>query len=203
MDPAHADVLWEGPARDGADGRFDAVREQHVKVNPAPKRGRDLWYACDFECKRGERKAATECASCSHFLNLVPDADGGGATLRCVFFDDDPVSAIMTSLDQIVTVPSGASSEESLARAASRGVKVLVVTTNDEVVGLSSPPHRRRTRLVPVVPMETPLAAVARLFRERRAHCLLIVDGAEVVGLVTAGDLRRAGIPWRFLGRAP
>jgi CBS domain-containing protein len=209
LDPSLRVDLWKGPARPGADGRFEAVREQHAATGAAPRRGRDLVRALEYECRHGERRSASECTECAQYLNLAPDRDLRGGTLRCIFFDDDPVHVLMTPVVNLVTVNADASMTEAAAIAETNGLKQLPVVRGDELVGIVrvdegnplDPIARAMRTPVRAVPALTPLAAVARLFRTEDVGSLVVMDADDVAGLVTRGDLRRAGVPQRLLAR--
>src|SRR5205814_631977 len=88
------DVWIPGRPGTGGAGRFDAIREVHAEL-AAPARGRDMLHKLEIVC-RHEPRTGMECVDCAHYLMLKPDADFRGATLRCLFLDDDPVHAVMT-----------------------------------------------------------------------------------------------------------
>jgi len=54
---------------------------------------------------------------------------------------------------------------------------------------LREPTHRLRPRPPLAVPLGAPLADAVRLMRDNRVGCVLVVDGAYLVGIVTERDL--------------
>lgn len=206
--------MWNAhKSYDGLDGRFEAVDERHTRTD-RPLRGRALLAAAAIEC-RHERRGGLECASCPHLLNVVPDPDRSGLTIRCVYFDNDAVNDLMTPATALVTIAARDSVGAARALLARSGVSQLIVTRDREVVGLVSasalddvavnapvetacPPEPVRS-----IPSTTPLAVVARLFRTEDLALIIVTDDDNVAGVVSRGDMRRAGIPRIFLDRTP
>jgi CBS domain len=151
---------------------FLAIRAQRVKAETV-------------EC-RGERHRVRMCHGCPHFLDVA-----SRGALRCFFLDTDTVESLMTPAARIVTVDI----REVRTSPRRRTPRQLLVTEGDSAVALVATNGRARSRLrpIPIVPRTTSLAAAAAILREQRA--LVVVDRDEVVGIVTGGDLSRAGVP--------
>ena len=185
---------------------FELVRES---VSPVPVGGRARGHGAlrrvDVWCHRGELKDGDVCAACEHLLNAVPAPDGKSLRVRCMFLESDDISTQMTLASDLVTIEDTATLTAAAVRMQERGVKQLVVLSDDAVVGvvsrddLSAGRDRdrvaTRVRPFPVVPHTMTIAATARAIRSGKQSFLGIVDGAELVGVVTRGDLRRAGVP--------
>ena len=166
------------------------VRLEHCvlfRADPAPSfvavRALDVTGAT-VECK-GERRRLSECRSCPHFLD-APDC-----ALRCVFLDNDTVESVMTPSSRLVT----ASVDEARRGVRRQAPRQLLVTDGDDVVALVKADGRARHRLepVPIVPRTAALGVVAAMLAAHPA--LVVVDRDAVVGIVTRGDLQRAGVP--------
>ena len=89
------------------------------------------------ECPDGHLKPVDACAACAHFLRAVPSPDGRGVTIKCVFLDSDPVDHVMTPARKLIAIAETASLETGAAVARRVGVKQLLVSAGDEIVGLA------------------------------------------------------------------
>jgi CBS-domain-containing membrane protein len=188
-----------GPAR----SRFEAVRELHARIDGPPLTGRALLEAASFGCRDGVVVGGHECSTCAHYLNMLPDADRRGVRLRCVFYESDPVTAVMATADRIVTAPADAAGGE-VARLACEGHAELVALVDGErVVGVVSAVDARRAPATEAaalahpplaVAAETPLGIAAQALAARRAPALFVCHADRVVGLVTPADLAHAGL---------
>lgn len=185
---------------------FELVRES---VSPVPAGGRARGHGAlrrvDVHCHRGELKEGEVCAACDHLLNAVPAPDGKSLTVRCMFLESDDIATQMTLVGDLVTIEDTATLSSAAVHMQERGVKQLVVLSDGVVIGvlsrddLHSGRERDRvaTRVRPftVVPHTMTIAATARAIRAGKQPFLGIVDGSELVGVITRGDLRRAGVP--------
>jgi CBS domain-containing protein len=113
-----------------------------------------------------------------------------------------PVSAIM-SRNLIAVAPD---TQPAVARliAEDEGVHHLIVLENERLVGivceydlfLAKPGDRVKDCMSSPMTCSpaTTLEAAAMIMRERAIGCLPVLDGNCAVGIVTRGDLRRAGL---------
>ena len=184
------------PAPTERQERFTAVSAR----SPAPP------YA--VECLDGDFKPVHVCAACTHFLRAVSSPDGRAVTVKCLFLDSDPVEHIMTPARKLVAIEEKASLDTGAAVARFGAVKQLLVFSGDELVGLadsdeimrvaeirpSEPVAAVTRRQIPLVARKASLGAVDAILRRPGSRCLVVTDGERVVGLVTRGDLRRAGV---------
>jgi CBS domain-containing protein len=185
---------------------FELVREV---TSPVPAGGRARGHGAlrrvDVECHRGELKEGEVCAACEHLLNAVPSADGKSLRVRCMFLESDDITTQMTLASDLITVEDTTTLSRAAVQMQERRVKQLLVTSGGAVVGvigvhdLHSGRERdrvaSRTRPLAVVPRTLTIAAAARAMRAHDHACLGVVDGDELLGIVTRGDLRRAGVP--------
>src|SRR5262249_1838146 len=121
--------------------------------------------------------------------------------------DFDPVDVLMTRMADLHRVDADDTVEAAAAALARNGVRQLVVTSGELVTGLVDAarlrgrPKSERLRglvdgVLPVMPSNLSLGAAARALVASGRRCTLVVEGDRVVGLVTRGDLARAGVPW-------
>jgi CBS domain containing-hemolysin-like protein len=185
---------------------FEIVREV---VSPVPVGGRVRGHGAvrrvDVECHRGELKDGEVCAVCEHLLNAVPSADGKSLRVRCMFLESDDITTQMTLARDLATIEDTATLAKAAVELQERRVKQLLVTSGGYVVGAVSVADLRagkerdrvasRTRPLTVVPRTLTIGAAARAMRAHQHDYLAVIDGTELLGLVTRGDLRRAGVP--------
>jgi CBS domain-containing protein len=113
------------------------------------------------------------------------------------------VQDVMT--DQVHTVSPGIAADDAWNTMRMRRIHHLVVTRADRIVGLLSDgdmggeggalTRKNRTagdlmtEKVLTVSPTMPIRKAANLMRGRSIGCLVVVDGARIVGIVTAADL--------------
>jgi hypothetical protein len=184
--------------------RFEAVRERRAQVRGGARHGHEALRHAVIECRTHELVDGRECQQCAHFLNDVPAADGQSVLVRCVVFETDTIECLMTRAEDLVTIDASEPTAVAAARMMDHAVRQLVVTAGDEVVGLIAASAVTGGEGIvrdflgetfPVVPRTLPLGATARAFREGDLQVAGVLDGEELVGLVTRDDLRRAGVP--------
>lgn len=185
---------------------FELVREV---ISPVPAGGRARGHGAlrrvDVECHRGELKDGEVCAACEHLLNAVPSADGKSLRVRCMFLESDDISTQMTLARDLATIEDTATLATAAVQLQQRHVKQLLVTSEGSVVGVIAVRDLHagrerdrvatRTRPLTIVPRTLTIGAAARAMLAHGHACLGVVDGSELLGLVTRGDLRRAGVP--------
>jgi CBS domain-containing protein len=186
---------------------FEAVRERVAQVGPRAYFGHNALRHAQVECRAHEFIDGTTCGRCSHLLSAIPATDGRSVTVRCVFFESDPVTVLMTRSVDLVSADATEPVAIGAARMLDRGVEQLVVTSEGEAVGLlfarelDRPPPAGRERVgdhvapLPVVPRSMTLAGLAAALQQEDLDCVTVIDGEELIGIVTRGDLRRTGVP--------
>jgi CBS domain-containing protein len=166
-----------------------------------------------MSCRRGRpRFAAARCLECAHRFGFRVDYDAGQLLVRCVFHGQDPVRDLMTLPAGFVSVDvhTPVVVAEDIAR--KNSVKHLLVTEGDTVVGTTclceliagrgDGTVAGRMAVAPwVVPCEATLSDVARLMRTEETDLILVMDGRQLAGLVTDGDLCQVGVPEAVLER--
>jgi CBS domain-containing protein len=185
---------------------FELVRES---VSPVPAGGRARGHGAlrrvDVHCHRGELVDGEICAACEHLLNAVPAPDGRSLRVRCMFLESDEIATQMTLARDLISISEDATLADAAVLMQERGVKQLVVVSGDTIVGELSLADLRgsggrgrvgaRARPLTVVPRTMSIAATARAFRATAETFVGVVDGATLVGVISRGDLRRAGVP--------
>ncbi len=199
-----------------SDQRFDAMREARAEVagssHSGPGGPKRMLEAVRLTCVKGGRvHDGIECLTCDRFVNYVPSPDGAQVSIRCRWNEHDPISDIMTPLDALVTVTSASTLKAAEELAVAEQVHHLLVVDDDELVGVicqcDLSPRPRSLRMVAermassmwiASPMAT-LGEAVTVMREQRIGCLPVVEGEDLVGVVTRTDLARVGVDdYRF-----
>ena len=192
---------------------FEVVREKNAPVCGAA--GRDpakLLRASLLTCQKGGYlQSAYQCLDCDRFVNFVPSRDRSFVTVRCAARSSDPVKSVMSLANSVLTIEPFASVSVADEFARTRGVRHLMVESNGSFIGLvcrcdfvgagrEDTVARHMTRRVLVVEPETSMGAAAALMAEYGVGCLPVLQGDKLRGVVTRGDLRRAGVEEEWLG---
>ena len=200
-------VLVSPPPTDQAP-RFEAVRERVARVGPGARRGHEALRHAVVECHPHELVDGARCARCGHLLNAIPAADGRSVTVRCVFFETDPVTTLMTRAVDVVTCDASETLAVAAARMLDRDLEQLLVCSGaagvvgmltaravEPLPGAGDECAGDRMAPLPVVPRSMTLGALAVALRAHDVDFVAVLDGTELAGVVTRGDLRRAAIP--------
>lgn len=185
--------------------RFEVVRERVAHVGPPAYHGHKALQHAQVECRAGELIDGAICARCGHLLSARPAFDGHSVDVRCVFFESDPVTTIMTRAVDVVTADVTEPLAVAAARMLDRGVKQVLATDAGAIVGIipsSEAEHLTADVLagdhvmpLPVVSRSMTLGALGAALRAQDVDCVAVVDEDELLGVITRGDLRRAGVP--------
>jgi len=114
------------------------------------------------------------------------------------------VEEVMT--DRLLAVPLDLVVSEALAIAHAAGLHHLLLTERGKLKGMAcicelearpawEPLSRESRRKLHTVEAESPLELAAKRFVDAEVGCLAVLDGVELVGVLTRGDLRRAALP--------
>lgn len=166
---------------------------------------REKLCSSHLQCQKGTTlRSAARCLNCPRLVNFVPKSDA--VIVRCLWTDADHVESLMTMESELVTISPTASLAEARQRASQKDVHHLLVVEEGLLIGLI---HRdemadeefgvntisARVNLCPwTIGPETTLAQAARLMHDRNITILPVVENRAVLGVVTRGDLRRAGV---------
>lgn len=196
------DRLAEAPRAEA----FEGVRQVEGWIRLCGHRGRSLLEATHLRCQAGGRvHSAAECLDCPRFVNYVP-IDERHIMVRCIWGPDDLVRDLMTLASQVAVVAPSVRVSDAARRARAIGVKHLLVCTDDTLVGVVC-----RCRLVPpILAGETVadrmserlwtisdtdhLSDAAAIMLEHEVGFLPVVRRGVVLGVISRGDLLRAGI---------
>jgi CBS domain-containing protein len=163
------------------------------------------------DCQAGaDAKSGVDCLTCRRFRgwDLHPDHQ---VTIRCRWSSEDPVTARMTLPAALVTVQATAPAAQADEAARRAGVRHLLVLDGRQLVGVlcrcdlvSTPAHvpvaaLMRKDLFALDARET-LGVAAAAMRRLAVGALPVVSDFLVLGVITRGDLRRAGVPEELLG---
>jgi len=188
------------------EGEFVAIRDRVALVHDRPQPDAAALAHATLECRRHEPVPGTRCESCPHHLGSTAAEDGCSVTVHCLFLESDPVKILMTRVADLQRVDADDTVATAIDRLVRGRVHQLLVVDDETVVGLVGAgalrgrPRGQRLRALigaalPVMPRTLPLGVAARALLESGRRCSLVVDGERVVGLITRGDLARAGVP--------
>jgi len=192
--------------------RFSMIREVEGPVRDA--NAADLkaaMAATPIVCRVGSRLIpASDCMHCHRFVNCLPD-QRGSLKVRCLWSDEDPIADLMTPADELITVVPEATAAEADRIARQCHVRHLVVADGDRFLGVicrcdlvGASAHEsigaRAAHCPWTVGPEDSLGSAATVMRERQVGCLPVIQDRQLIGVITRGDLRRAGVPETALG---
>jgi CBS domain-containing protein len=181
---------------------FEMIREVTAVAatsTPAAEKTRSLFAAAHLHCQRGGAvKTGEECLACSRIVSLRPSEGRRTITIRCLWTDRDPVSAVMTLTARILHVNRDASIGEADAIARGEDVHHLLVVDHNDVIGsicvcaLKAGPGTVADRMIPhvwIIPATATLGQAAQAMIDLEAGLLVVADRGVVLGAITAGDL--------------
>lgn len=159
------------------------------------------WRGETVDCPRKGRIDLSVCADCRHLKawQTTPEP-----LLYCNVDDGEPVSDWMRPKPPATTVHARAPAADEYARA--RGVHhLLVFDPRRRLAGvvcrcdLGSAGDRAVGEIMSAevfaVEPSTSLGVAAAAMRELHIHCLAVISGPLVLGILTRHDLDRAGVP--------
>jgi hypothetical protein len=158
-----------------------------------------------IDCQGGtDAKRGDQCLACPRLLSYEDGDEPGEVVVTCAWAHFDPVSARMTGVRALVAVPSTTECGEAARLADEVGVHHLLVVDGGSLVGVASSRDLRTDALAPVssvmagevfaVAPSASLGEAAAAMSALNIGCLPVVRDGLVVGIVTLGDLRRAGL---------
>ncbi len=158
-----------------------------------------------LQCQKGMTpRSAVQCLQCPRLVNFVPNDNS--VLIRCLWTDTDQVEAMMTLESELVTISPSASLADAEALAKSHNLDHLLVVEEERLIGIVSRGDlgyeefgintiSDRVNLCPwTIGPTTTLAQAAQLMEDRQIRILPVVANRNVLGVVTRGDLRRAGV---------
>jgi CBS domain-containing protein len=193
---------------------FEAVNIHTIRSRSRePQSLRELLAASRIRCQRGgDESSAAECLRCPRIVSVRPTANLRSAAIQCLWTDRDCVEDLMTLASALTFVSPDLDIESADELARTSGNRHLLVADGNRVLGIvcrcdlvadAGRGRRVADRMSsPIWSIEpwTDLGAAAQIMKERRVGCLLVVEGGEVAGVITRGDLRRAGLDEDLLG---
>lgn len=161
--------------------------------------------------KGGHKQSGQDCLMCSHYRGWRDGASAAEITVVCGFSDRDPVGDRMTFASGMVIVAPDATWSEAQAHAAEADVHHLLVVDGDRIAGITCgceygkhhPDEPVRCALGPnvfAIERSATLGEAAGAMAQLGLGCLPVLDDGELVGVITRGDLRRAGVPAAIVG---
>ncbi len=157
-----------------------------------------------LQCQKGMTpRAAVQCLSCPRLVNFIPEDES--VVVRCLWTDRDLVENLMTLSTDLVTITSTTPLLEAEQSAREAGVDHLLVVEDGRLIGIVNRDDMQqeefglntiadRVNLCPwTVAPETNLAQAAQLMLDKDLGILPVIANREVLGVITRGDLRRAG----------
>jgi CBS-domain-containing membrane protein len=184
--------------------RFRGVRSTYGEVEAYGAGGPTL---CDavVDCQLGVRqRTGSECLRCPRLLSWKAGPTNRDITVRCAWLHSDPVSDRMTGFAALVAVSSVRSCAEADRVAAREYVHRLLVIEDRKLVGIVCRHDLERAageqvasimqREIYVIGASATLGEAASAMRELDVGCLPVTSEQRLVGIITRGDLVRAGL---------
>jgi acetoin utilization protein AcuB len=164
-----------------------------------------------LQCQKGmKNQSAVHCLQCPRLVNFRPQANS--VLVRCLWTDDDPVEDLMTLESELVTVSPSTRVSEADNTARENAIRHLLVVEAGKLVGvlcrcdlIEEAAHdetvaERANHCPWTIGPDATLGQAARLMRDRQVGMLPVIARRELLGVVTRGDLRRAGVADALLG---
>jgi CBS-domain-containing membrane protein len=180
--------------------RFRGVRRTYGEVEEGPP----ALGAARVDCQLGVEHHGRDCERCPRLLSWTAGPTEREVTLRCAWLHTDPVADRMTAAAAIVAVTPSHRCVEADRVAAREGVHRLLVVEHDRLVGivcrcdleraLSERVQAVMQRDIVVIDAAATLAEAAALMHELGVGCLPVAREQRLVGIITRGDLERAGL---------
>jgi CBS domain-containing protein len=196
--------------------RFEALSEVGAAVPDTPLAPSQQLRAAKLTCQTGGPvRTGMDCLCCSRFAGWRPGPAPHEVTIRCCWSDGDLVASRMTCAAALITIAPDAPVREALVLAQRHTVSDLPVIANGRMIGLWSrgvgddaaadalPVGARMATDVLGIHAHATLGEAVAAMRLFQVSCLPVVDRDLLVGLLTRGDLRRAGVTEELLGAIP
>jgi hypothetical protein len=164
-----------------------------------------------LSCQQGVERVGLDCLACTRFRGFAEGPGPSQLTISCAWTDLAPVWARMTLASQLVCVDGDLDCATALELAASRQLHHLVVSAGTTLDGVicccdlraASAGERVRDRMaadVFAIRSRASLGEAVAAMSQLGIGCLPVVEDGRLVGVLTRGDLRRAGVPEAILG---
>lgn len=193
---------------------FQNIREVVAKGTdqyPAQSNAKEKLCASYLHCQKGMKdQATTECLKCPRLVNFLPQF--GSVLVRCLWTDLDRVEDLMTLATELVSVSPTTNVVDADNIARENGVRHLVVVEDGRLYGVlcrcdlvedafvGQTVAERANHCPWTISPGTTLSQAAQLMRDRKVGMLPVTADGELLGVVTRGDLRRAGVTEALLG---
>ncbi len=190
---------------------FRGVRRLVGELDPAGEPDQASFRRARIDCQLGaDAKTGDTCLDCPRLFDWRAGPEPGQVIVSCMWTHLDPVSARMTVVPALVTVSPQRSCVESDRLAAAQGVHRLLVLDENRLVGVAcrcdlaagevgSVSEVMATEVFVIDPAAG-LGEAAAAMSALNIGCLPVVRDGFLVGIVTRGDLRRAGAPPDVVG---
>jgi hypothetical protein len=157
------------------------------------------------DCQNGEApRPGHACLDCPRMLGWREGLEPGQLSVCCAWGHFDPVSARMTSARALITVSPNTRCAAAHRIALDEGVHRLLVLEGSQLLGVVSrrdvanggdcPVSQVMGGDVFVIDAAAQLGEAAAAFDALNIGCLPVVREGRLVGVLTRGDLRRAGL---------
>jgi CBS domain-containing protein len=186
---------------------FEYIREVVASANAnfdARASVREKLCASKLSCQKGMSPQSTvQCLNCPRLVNFIPKDES--VLVRCLWTDSDQVDELMTLASELVTITSSTTLLEAEQIAREHKISHLLVVEEGRLIGIVNQADLEeeefglnticdRVNLCPwTIGPETTLVQAAQLMVERNLGIIPVVANREVLGVVSRGDLRRAG----------
>jgi predicted transcriptional regulator len=191
-------------------GAFDGVGEVIAEA-PSQLSGEERLVGAELACQKGRPILGVDCVACTRYRGYYEGPGPSQVTIRCAWSDRAPVWARMTVASAIVSVPPDLDCREANELARQKGIHHLIVSDGARLDGVvcgcdlraAAAGERVRDRMardVYAIRSRASLGEAIAAMSDLAISCLPVFDRGLLVGILTRGDLRRAGAPDELIG---
>ncbi len=192
-------------------GPFEGGWEIRAEVTPGVAAGDAQLSCARVICQKGgDEQTGNDCLMCGRYRGWRAGPGRDVVTIRCRWSHLDPVWARMTRAGVICCVPPSLACDAADELALRNGVRHLLVTDGGELVGMlcrcdlfaagDRPVSERMSTEVFAIDAGGSLGEAVAAMSALKIGCLPVFMQSMVVGILTRGDLRRAGVEESLLG---
>jgi acetoin utilization protein AcuB len=186
---------------------FNGCCEVRGRVPPGCPEVEERLVCSRFRCQKGgPERTGNDCLVCSRYRGWRDGPGTSTVTVTCGWSSEAPVWQCMTRDSALVTVPPTLTVGEATEQAIAAEVHHLLVTENDQLVGVvcrcDLDGHRRDWPLSACISTEVfaiessaTLAVAAGAMADLGVGCLPVLEQGRLVGVITDGDLFAVGGP--------